>query len=84
MTQSWLEKKLEVFDKKFDGYWRGQAIPDEIKFFISSLLQDFAKEVSEEIDKLPSPYFLRSQGAESEGPHIIKSDVLKIINRFKS
>ncbi len=27
------------FDEKFEGYWRGRAIPDELKFFIRSLLQ---------------------------------------------
>lgn len=25
------------FDKQFEGYWRGNAIPDEIKFFIRSM-----------------------------------------------
>lgn len=33
------EKKdvLEAeFDEKFEGYWRGQSIPDEIKFFIKT------------------------------------------------
>lgn len=25
-----------LFDEKFEGYWRGQSIPDEIKFFIKT------------------------------------------------
>lgn len=28
--------KQKEFDRKFEGYWRGQAIPDEIKFFQKS------------------------------------------------
>lgn len=45
----------ENFDKKFEGYWRGHAIPDEIKFSydtqITNLLGEILpKEYSEEIN----------------------------------
>lgn len=26
------------FDRQFKGYWRGEAVPDEIKFFIRKTL----------------------------------------------
>lgn len=30
----------ELFDKKFEGYWRGWSIPDEIKSFIATILEE--------------------------------------------
>lgn len=39
------------FDKQFEGYWRGQAIPDEIKFFIKQLRSDTLSSVEEKIEK---------------------------------
>ena len=27
------------FNKRFNGYWKGKAIPDEIKFFITEILK---------------------------------------------
>lgn len=46
-TEAW-EKE---FDEKFEGYWRGHAIPDEIKFFISSLLRAQREEAIEAVEK---------------------------------
>ena len=34
------EQAIKEFDKKFEGYWRGQAIPDELKFFIRQKIQN--------------------------------------------
>lgn len=34
-TESWEEE----FDEKFEGYWRGWSIPDEIKTFIHKTRQ---------------------------------------------
>ena len=32
------EKWEILFDKKFEGYWRGDAVPDEIKSFIKNTI----------------------------------------------
>ena len=43
-----IEKIMKSFDEKFEGYWRGQAIPDEIKFFLSQALNQVRQEAYEE------------------------------------
>jgi hypothetical protein len=51
------------FDRQFDGYWRGRAIPDEIKFFIrkeiSTALEAKTVEVDAVIDALIEKYDTR-------------------------
>lgn len=42
-------------------------------------LQRVRASLLKEIEKLPSPYFIRYQGAESEGPHICKFDIIRVI-----
>ncbi len=42
----------EIFDKQFEGYWRGQAVPDEIKFFIRKLLSKKERETADDVEKL--------------------------------
>ena len=50
--ESWEEE----FDRKFEGYWRGQAFPDEIKFFIRSLFRQKAAEIEEMKRRIQSNY----------------------------
>jgi hypothetical protein len=45
--KDWAKK----FDKQFDGYWRGQTIPDEIKFFIKKTKQESYEEGVKTFDK---------------------------------
>ncbi len=37
------------FDEKFKGYWMGKSIPDELKFFISTLLHKERAELLREV-----------------------------------
>jgi hypothetical protein len=37
----------EKFNEKFNGYWRGLSIPDEIKFFITSQNTELLKKIAE-------------------------------------
>lgn len=58
------DQKVDIweskFDKKFNGYWRGNSIPDEIKFFIKTNF--IAKsEMREKIEKMK-----RKEGGEWE------------------
>lgn len=39
----------ERFDKKFNGYWQGEAVPDEIKFFIKSIIQEEREKAKKEV-----------------------------------
>jgi hypothetical protein len=59
-----LKKEWErQFDEKFAGYWRGQSIPDEIKFFINLLL---AKQQEEFVKCIPE-----EKGMSAEGNDVI-------------
>lgn len=40
------------FDTHFKGFWRGRAIPDEIKFFIRTLLASQRAELREKVEAL--------------------------------
>lgn len=35
------------FDEKFSGYWRGESIPDEIKFFIEQEIKKDREDIVE-------------------------------------
>lgn len=40
----------ERFDEKFVGYWRGEAIPDELKFHITTELHSILDALGEEVE----------------------------------
>ena len=62
------------FDKKFNGYWRGLSIPDEIKSFITSqnteLLKKIAKGEIARIEKEIKKYERKSSDYESTGTNL--------------
>lgn len=64
------------FDRRFEGYWRGQAVPDEIKFFIQETLSQREKEIAEEVEKALEKHF---EGFEC-GHNGLKENILAIIN----
>lgn len=56
-----MKSRIEIdkeFNKKFEGYWRGNAIPDEINFYISSIRKDDIENLIEWLDtkQLKPPY----------------------------
>lgn len=76
------EEWEERFDRKFEGYWKGNAIPDEIKFFIRFLLQEERARLREEIEKMEGQCSCgNSTGSPlSKRVNIKKSDVLSLLN----
>jgi len=50
------ESVKEEFKKKFEGYWRGEAISDEILFFFTAKLQDILSCIPEETIPVEVPH----------------------------
>lgn len=70
------------FDQRFEGYWRGNAVPDEIKFFIRSLLQAREEWLYSEVKKIMNDY--EEPDFSHETADAIQKHAVKTFNRILS
>lgn len=80
-TKKAIAMKKEEFDKKFEGYWRGEAIPDEIKFFLKKAIRESVEEALREVR--PPKLLINSGSVRDELTIYFDSRVNEFMKRIR-